>query len=91
MAWPALGAQLGGGVVFEPRFRRWSQLGPTCAGGMHQLQADTCSQCRNKPLLESQQNVHAGSRARVTIMGGLYDAATLHALQKNSVERTLTP
>ena len=25
-------------------------------------------------------NAHAGSRARVTSMGGLYDAATLHAL-----------
>ena len=27
-----------------------------------------------------QANAHAGSRARVTSMGGLYDAATLHAL-----------
>ena len=26
------------------------------------------------------QNAHAGSRTRVTSMGGLYDAATLHAL-----------
>mgnify|MGYP007062630612 CR=1 FL=1 len=25
-------------------------------------------------------NAHAGSRTRVTSMGGLYDAATLHAL-----------
>ena len=26
------------------------------------------------------ENAHAGSRTRVTSMGGLYDAATLHAL-----------
>ena len=32
-------------------------------------------------LLGSQQGAHAGSRARVTSMGGLYDAATLHAPQ----------
>ena len=30
--------------------------------------------------VSTRANAHAGSRARVTSMGGLYDAATLHAL-----------
>ena len=33
---------------------------------------------------EAQANAHAGSRARVTRMGGLYDAATLRALMAPS-------
>ena len=32
-------------------------------------------------------NAHAGSRARVTSMGGLYDTATLHALRLGSAVR----
>ena len=32
-------------------------------------------------------NAHAGSRTRVTSMGGLYDAATLHALMAVACRR----
>ena len=42
-------------------------------------------------LLESQQGAHAGSRARVTSMGGLYDAATLHAPQIKLFAHLLYP
>ena len=34
-----------------------------------------------------QKNAHAGSRTRVTSMGGLYDTATLHALAHHKLER----
>ena len=33
---------------------------------------------------ETATNAHAGSRTRVTSMGGLYDAATLHARPKDN-------
>ena len=33
--------------------------------------------------LRGENHAHAGSRTRVTSMGGLYDAATLHALVNN--------
>ena len=32
------------------------------------------------PFERAEITAHAGSRTRVTSMGGLYDAATLHAL-----------
>jgi hypothetical protein len=35
------------------------------------------------------RNAHAGSRTRVTSMGGLYDAATLHALLLSLYARVL--
>ena len=35
---------------------------------------------RKAPTLKG-KDAHAGSRTRVTSMGGLYDAATLHALK----------
>ena len=34
-------------------------------------------------------SAHAGSRTRVTSMGGLYDAATLHALCHSITDRLL--
>ena len=34
-----------------------------------------------RALQEKAKDAHAGSRTRVTSMGGLYDAATLHALK----------
>ena len=36
---------------------------------------------------KKRDNAHAGSRARVTSMGGLYDAATLRALMQQSETR----
>ena len=39
----------------------------------------TCALARRMGM-KAKSHAHAGSRARVTSMGGLYDAATLHAL-----------
>ena len=42
------------------------------------------------PVLLKNMNAHAGSRARVTSMGGLYDAATLRALEQISDANNVT-
>ena len=42
---------------------------------LHALRKDILGEC----WLGVSRNAHAGSRTRVTSMGGLYDAATLHA------------
>ena len=39
-----------------------------------------------EPEQRKQRNAHAGSRTRVTSMGGLYDAATLRALTRAPFE-----
>ena len=36
--------------------------------------------CEHEIVWPLEKHAHAGSRTRVTSMGGLYDAATLHAL-----------
>ena len=50
-----------------------------CAGVPAPVVQYVLSTCSTRKCARRQKYAHAGSRTRVTSMGGLYDAATLHA------------
>ena len=71
-------------VLVEPRPDTWEAATQTWEAGARVNSGEI-----SRPL-PTHQCAHAGSRARVTSMGGLYDTATLHAPVMDVQGRTIS-